>query len=128
MTFEIPSFRYWVPATPAQEGFFITSDHRPFEFYRGTLKIQGVQEVLPNHLQRCTNQLDRQGTLLWEGDIIFFPYSEIYLGHIEWSAKKGRFDILTLGDDKPLPEMSRYLSHCELLGHIFQYPQLKTQP
>jgi hypothetical protein len=123
-SFPFPLFRYWVEETPTHKGFFITNAYSRFTFYKTRVTIQGIGSVDPKKVQHSTGQFDRLKNLLWEGDIVFFSYEQIYLAQILRYPKLSLFYTAYIPSLTPMPKMINYLHHCERIGHIYQYPEL----
>lgn len=71
--------------------------------------IQGVTN--PKDSQQFTGLFDRQGREIYEGDIVLASYN--YLGKIPVKFHDGKFNIAGYN-----------LSKCEVIGNIYENPEL----
>ena len=85
--------------------------------------IMTVREFNYNSLLQCTGLKDRNGTLIYEGDIIeVLPDKEYAI--IEWNKEMARFDICI----KNSKSIYRFATYCgdelEVIGNIYENPEL----
>jgi len=93
------------------------------EIYRSCYEV-----VAPETISQCTNITDKNGKLIWEGDIIvgkrykdygqsgeYVPNKEI----IKWSEEKARFSPIGYWDSY-YNDVKNY----EVVGNIFDNPEL----
>lgn len=107
--------------------------------YDHILALVTRYEVDPETICQCTGLKDKNGNLIWEGDIIHKPSytdydayanSEAYTGRVQyedggWSVEITRSDGSVCVS--PIIEMIAYskdIEHSEVIGNIFDNPEL----
>ena len=77
-------------------------------------------------LQQCTGLKDKNGTLIYEGDVVFKKGSknwknEKLLSKVIWSSNSAAFMI---SDENGLHQMPMNSNNIEILGNIYETPEL----
>lgn len=90
--------------------------------------------IKPDKILQCTGLKDKNGKLIYEGDIVsvkvqtqdFFNveeyYSENYKGEIIF--KEGEFAIRVIDTKKQPIALYYYANGCEVIGNIYENPEL----
>ena len=77
-------------------------------------------------LQQCTGLKDKNGTLIYEGDVVYKKGSknwknEKLLSKVIWSSNSAAFMI---SDENGLHQMPMNSNNIEILGNIYETPEL----
>lgn len=107
--------------------------------YDHILALVTRYEVDPETICQCTGLKDKNGNLIWEGDIIHKPSytdydayanSEAYTGRVQYEDGGWSVEITRPNGSvcvSPIIEMIAYskdIEHSEVLGNIFDNPEL----
>lgn len=111
----------------------------PATLFYSSGKTDGWNEIDSTTICQCTGLKDKNGNLIWEGDVIHKPSytdydayvnSEAYTGRVQyedggWSVEITRSDGSVCVS--PIIEMIAYskdIEHSEVIGNIFDNPEL----
>lgn len=77
------------------------------------------EEVDPSTICQCTGLKDMNGNLIWENDII---KDNVIYGVVRWEGVNARYII----DDRDdgYQDYSEWWQECEVIGNIFDNPEL----
>ena len=113
--------------------YILCQDKAEYDFFEDFTEGNGIFEVQPDTICRCTGSKDKKGKLIWEKDIVD--------GHIKrgaaflnclvlWNESKARFDVRAKGCNFPmtLDEVAGNISvgglDYEVVGNQFDNPEL----
>ena len=82
--------------------------------------------IKPDKILQCTGLKDKNGTLIYEGDIVYKKGSknwknEKLLSKVIWSSNSAAFMI---SDENGLHQMPMNSNNIEILGNIYETPEL----
>lgn len=84
--------------------------------------------IIPSTLGECTGLTDKNGTTIFEGDIIkYFPVREDFeeKGVIRWDKIRAGFIIRLLdGAEDGFCKVTSTLHRCEVIGNVHDNPEL----
>lgn len=83
-------------------------------------------ELLEKYTNQCTGLKDKNGTLIYEGDVVYKKGSknwknEKLLSKVIWSSNSAAFMI---SDENGLHQMPMNSNNIEILGNIYETPEL----
>lgn len=113
--------------------YILCPDKAEYDCFEDFTEGNGIFEVQPDTICRCTGSKDKKGKLIWEKDIVD--------GHIKrgaaflnclvlWNESKARFDVRAKGCNFPmtLDEVAGNISvgglDYEVVGNQFDNPEL----
>lgn len=78
-------------------------------------------KIKPETLGQYTGLKDKNGTKIFEGDVVNMLNITDYPMQIKWSKKWARFIFYNLVDKT---EMNLFTEQCEVIGNIYDNPEL----
>lgn len=93
--------------------------HRTNKFLIGG--TSGFCQIKPETLGQYTGLKDKNGTKIFEGDIVNMLNITDYPMQIKWNKKWARFIFYNLVDKT---EMNLFTEQCEVIGNIYDNPEL----
>mgnify|MGYP002676416911 CR=1 FL=1 len=93
-------------------------------YYDGVLMTYDeCVEVDPDTIGQFTGLTDRNGTKIFEGDVVKFKYFDDWIGKIEYDSDSALFTVIFAdGDDDYFGRVS--CGDCEVIGNIYDNPEL----
>lgn len=111
----------------------------PTTIFYSSGETDGFEEIDLSTICQCTGLKDKNGNLIWEGDIIHKPSytdydayanSEAYTGRVQYEDGGWSVEITRSNGSvcvSPIIEMIAYskdIEHSEVIGNIFDNPEL----
>lgn len=132
----------WVEGSLVTGVFFRLGQKIPYMFcpnladydcFEDFSEENGIFEVEPSTICRCTGLKDKNGNLIWDNDIVNGSVKRgaaFYRCLVRWNECKARFDVRAMGCNFPmtLDECTDDISICgldyEVIGNIFDNSEL----
>ena len=82
----------------------------------------GEMLIDPETVGQFTGLLDKNGTKIFEGDVIFI--TESVRAKIDWNKETSAFCVIGLGATCGMSDHLYGVEHCEVIGNIHDNPEL----
>lgn len=115
----------WVEGLPSYD---INGNLEEIEVYRGFCNCN-TYEVDPSTVCQYTGLTDKNGRKIFEGDIVGFEdyisteseyWEQSCVGEVGWSEKEAAFYVT----NRLMAESYEVLQDCEVIGNVFENPEL----
>ena len=99
--------------------YILCPDKAKYDCFEDFTEGNGIFEVRPDTICRCTGLNDKKGNLIWKNDIV--KVTVIY-GVVKWDYANARYVI----DDREdgYQDYSEWWQETEVIGNIFDNPEL----
>lgn len=99
--------------------YILCPDKADYDCFEDFSEENGIFEVRPDTICRCTGLNDKKGNLVWENDIV---KDNVIYGVVRWEGVNARYII----DDRDdgYQDYSEWWQETEVIGNIFDNPEL----
>lgn len=99
--------------------YILCPDKAKYDCFEDFTEGNGIFEVRPDTICRCTGLNDKKGNLIWKNDIV---KDTVIYGVVKWDYANARYVI----DDREdgYQDYSEWWQETEVIGNIFDNPEL----
>ena len=99
--------------------YILCPDKAKYDCFEDFTEGNGIFEVRPDTICRCTGLNDKSGNLIWKNDIV---KDTVIYGVVKWDNANARYVI----DDREdgYQDYSEWWQETEVIGNIFDNPEL----
>lgn len=99
--------------------YILCPDKAKYDCFEDFTEGNGIFEVRPDTICRCTGLNDKNGNLIWKNDIV---KDTVIYGVVKWDYANARYVI----DDREdgYQDYSEWWQETEVIGNIFDNPEL----
>lgn len=99
--------------------YILCLDKAKYDCFEDFTEGNGIFEVRPDTICRCTGLNDKKGNLIWKNDIV---KDTVIYGVVKWDYANARYVI----DDREdgYQDYSEWWQETEVIGNIFDNPEL----
>lgn len=99
--------------------YILCPDKAKYDCFEDFTEGNGIFEVRPDTICRCTGLNDKKGNLIWKNDIV---KDTVIYGVVKWDYANARYVI----DDREdgYQDYSEWWQEIEVIGNIFDNPEL----
>ena len=98
---------------------------KKFDYGGGALLLRHNSDDF-EEVQQYTGLRDKNGKEIYEGDIVRFNDDDNFLFKVVWASKYGSWYVVPLGDYYNEAPLGKSEEACEVIGSIYENPELLT--